>query len=198
MRKQPIIIVAPLAAMLAVAGSGFAVLRSKDTGQTTAPANVVSSPAKALSLVIPSPTGSGVITNTSCIRSQNPHEPSSCNVRLVRKDGTDAGWEIENVVFGAWSRDGSSVALEDAEHRVYVARMDEPPATLPGFYMTPSLSPDGTKLVAYELGPEGEIMAGDIESQSIILIDLETGNGDIILTDDVFMPFFIDEDRIGY
>lgn len=200
MRTRQFAIVAAFLATL-IAGSSFAILRSNsgEKQPITPPKRVESeSSTPALSLVIPSPTGSGTIMSASCRESKNPHEPSSCNARLVNEDGADAGWEVENVVFGAWSRDGSSVALEDAEHRVTVARLDESPTTIPGFYVTPSLSPNGTKLIAVELGPEGDALTRIGTSPGIILIDLKTGNGEIVLTDDVYMPFFIDENRIGY
>ncbi|MDQ3802259.1 MAG: M23 family metallopeptidase [Acidobacteriota bacterium] len=105
---------------------------------------------------------------------------------------------IPAIVFAVWSADGTAYALEDASHRVYVGTLYTSPTVLPGYYMTPTLSPSGQQMAAHKLG-EGKDDAERIaNSPGIIIRDLATDSERVVVSDDVYAPFFIDKERLGF
>lgn len=147
---------------------------------------------------LPSPTGSGKLVGRGYMRNGNPHQFPTYEVRLVRRGNADAGWMIPAIVFAVWSANGAAYALEDDSHRVYVGTLYTSPTQLPGYYMTPALSPSGQQLAAHKLG-EGKNDAERVaNSAGIIIRNLANDSERIVVSDDVYAPFFIDKDRLGF
>jgi murein DD-endopeptidase MepM/ murein hydrolase activator NlpD len=147
---------------------------------------------------VPSPTGSGIIAGKLYKRSKDPHSSPTYNIHLIRQDGSDAGWKLDDVVYVAWSADGTKLAIEDESHQIYVASLYGDPVLVGKGYTTPALSPSGNLLAAQKLG-EGEHILHQVESSPGIAIkDLASGEEYIVASNDVYAPFFIGENRIGF
>jgi len=147
---------------------------------------------------VPSPTGSGTIVGKLSKRSDDPHSFPTYNVHLIRQDGSNAEWELNNTVYATWSADGTKVAIEDESHRVYVTSLYGDPILIGEGYTTPALSSSGNLLAAQKLG-EGEHILHQVEnSPGITIKDLVSGEEYIAASNDVYAPFFIGENRIGF
>jgi murein DD-endopeptidase MepM/ murein hydrolase activator NlpD len=147
---------------------------------------------------VSSPNGSDILTSKHCSWSGNPHEAPACDVQLTKQDGSDAGWTIPAVVFAVWSADGSTFALEDTDHHLYIGSLQNSPTMIAGRYTVPALSPSGRQLAAQKLGKGKHILDQIQNSPGIILQDLKTGSERIIVSKDVYAPFFISEERLGF
>lgn len=148
---------------------------------------------------VAAPIGGAKVVGQLSKQTLDPHAFPTYDVRLILPDGRDAGWALKDVVYASWSADGISVALEDTSHQVYVASVYAGPVLIGIGYTTPGLSPLGNLLVAQKLG-DGEHILHQIEhSPGLVMKNLRTNEEYIVVaSNDVYLPFFVDEGRIGF
>jgi murein DD-endopeptidase MepM/ murein hydrolase activator NlpD len=147
---------------------------------------------------IPSPKGGSKLIGTNKNWSGDPHSYPTRSMRLIREDGSDAGWNMSEVLYAAWSANGRSYVLEDANHQIYVGGLREPPAMVMSGYVTPALSPSGKTVAAQRLGTGDNGFERLSSSPGIVVKDMAKGTERIVVANDVYTPFFIAENKLGF
>jgi hypothetical protein len=177
--------------------------------------NVVRTCAIALATAVPLTAPLTAADAPAHTRAVAVEEPFRLAVRDLRWDGNahamPAGravlenadqqviWEVADVTVATASADGSTVALLTGDYQVLVSKLPEAPRALDGTFLSPRLSEDGGQLVAQRLGSGDHILEKMENTQGITLIDVASGDGQLILEgDDLYLPSFASDDRIFF
>lgn len=149
-------------------------------------------------LEIPSPKGGSKLIGTDKKWNGDPHSFPTRSMRLIRQDGSDAGWNMPEVLYATWSANGRAYVLEDTNHQIYVGGLNEPPVMIMSGYITPALSPSGKTLAAQRLGNGKNGIERISNSPGIVVRDLIKGTERTVVANDVYSPFFIAENKLGF
>lgn len=129
----------------------------------------------------------------------DPHAFAWGEAALV--DGGRIAWSLPEITFVTWSDNGTTVALLSRSHRLYVSADLASPREVAGFYAFPAVSPDGTNVIAQQIGSDGEhhILRRIREAAGLALVDVRTTEATIVLPgNDAFAPSFLTQDLIAF
>lgn len=197
MYRIRLLLILVVAASLII-GSSLNLKPASAAGVKNTARNVRAAAADSGDIEIPSPKGGAKLVGTNKKWNGDPHSYSAHTMRLIRQGDSDAGWNLPDVLHAVWSANGKTYALEDEQHQIYVGSLNGPPVLVMSGYVTPALSPSGKLIAAQKLGGGANGFEQVSASPGIVVRDLHKGGERVVLADDVYAPFFIAENKLGF
>jgi murein DD-endopeptidase MepM/ murein hydrolase activator NlpD len=140
------------------------------------------------------------LVSTEFAENEGPEAGPRFTVQLWTPGRGLSDWQVNDIRFTSWSGDHRYFALETDSNEVLVgdALSGQRPMALSTALTTPSLSADGSKLIAQRLGNGDRYQDRLMNSPGLLIVDLATRIEQSIGEAGAFDPFFISPTEVGF